>query len=295
MQTQIIAGDSLQKLGRLVHEMRELWNVEQHCECPLSKEVSQKSNGARKEIIKTILSGDANGIKKEVKEDPDSKPVINGGSGVKDEKNSLSWLADVALSNEDKKTEDTSDSEDGAFSTLRELLIRPSHKHNGSRAGSPVSNTTKTAKKSAGRAVTLDEVILTIEDNTPKIKEELVTETKIELKHFIRKDDNYQARIRGMLPIRIMTLTESKLIYPDIPHSWLCDGKLLRLSDTTHQGNIKIFQVRNLIIIYRKYFSNVFSIVTGPVEARSTGVGFGCDEVPGERPVDTRRVHQRLR
>ncbi|KRT82137.1 hypothetical protein AMK59_3258 [Oryctes borbonicus] len=240
MLTQIIAGDSLLKLGRLVHEMRELWNVEQYCDCTLSKEVAQKSNGARKEIIKSILSGELNGIKKEIKEDPDNKPLVNGSS-VKDEKNSLSWLADVALSNEDKKNDDSSDSDDGSFSTLRELLIRPSHKHNGSRAGSPVSSASKTVKKSSVRMDTLDEVISSvIEDSVPKHKEDS-SDTKIELKHYIRRD-NYQAKIRGMLPIRIMTLTESKLLYPDIPHSWLCDGKLLRLSDTTHQGNHKIYQ-----------------------------------------------------
>ncbi|XP_022919363.2 probable JmjC domain-containing histone demethylation protein 2C isoform X1 [Onthophagus taurus] len=243
MLTQIIAGDSLTKLGRLVHEMRELWNVEQHCECPLSKEINPKTNGTRKELIKCILSGE-NGIKKEIKEESDVKPLANGANttSVKDEKNSLSWLADVALSNEDKKNEDTSDSEDGSFSTLRELLIRPSHKHNGSRAGSPVS-AAKTLKKTGRFDATLEEIISTVvEDGVPKLKEETISpETKIELKHFVRKD-NYLARIRGMLPIRIMTLTESKLLYPDIPHSWLCDGKLLRLNDTTHQGNTKIFQ-----------------------------------------------------
>lgn len=239
MLTQIIAGDSLQKLGKLVHEMRELWSIEQHCGCLLSKEVSQKSNGARKEIIKSILSSEFNGIKKEIQEE-DTKPLLNGGTSVKDEKNSpLSWLADVALSNEDKKNDDSSDSEEGSFSTLRELLIRPSHKANGSRAASPVQNTSTKTKKSS-RMDTLDEVITSvIEDNVSKC--ELHNE-KLELKHYVPRD-NWHAKTRGTLPIRIMTLTESKVLYPDIPHSWLCDGKLLRLSDSTHNGNYKIFRV----------------------------------------------------
>lgn len=239
MLTQIIAGDSLQKLGRLVHEMRELWNIEQHCGCPLSKEVSQKSNGARKEIIKSILSNELNGIKKEM-QDEDTKPLMNGGTGVKDEKNSpLSWLADVALSNEDKKNDDSSDSEEGSFSTLRELLIRPSHKANGSRAASPVQNTSKNNKKSS-RMDTLDEVITSvIEDNVPKSE---MHNEKLELKHYVPRD-NWHAKTRGTLPIRIMTLTESKVLYPDTPHSWLCDGKLLRLCDSMHAGNYKIYQV----------------------------------------------------
>lgn len=48
---------------------------------------------------------------------------------------------------------------------------------------------------------------------------------------------------RDEIPIRIMTLTESKVLYPDVPHSWLCDGKLLHLTDPMHVGNYKPFQV----------------------------------------------------
>ena len=254
MLTQIIAGDSLNLLGKLVHEVRDLWNIEQHCGCVLSKEVSQKTNSSRKELVKSILSNELNGIKKEnVKEETvESKPLVNGGSSVKDEKNSLSWLADVALSNEDKKQEELTDSDDGSFSTLRELLIRPSHKPNGSRAGSPVSNSSKSNnKKNSGnnRVENLDEVISTVVDVTKSDNNvtggnggEIVSELKVELKHFIRRD-NYLTKIKGMLPIRIMTLTESKQMYPEVPHNWLCDGKLLRLTDPVNAKNYKIFQV----------------------------------------------------
>jgi lysine-specific demethylase 3 len=39
-----------------------------------------------------------------------------------------------------------------------------------------------------------------------------------------------------------MTLTESKQLYPDIPHAWLCDGKLLRLLDSSNPNNYRVFQ-----------------------------------------------------
>lgn len=38
------------------------------------------------------------------------------------------------------------------------------------------------------------------------------------------------------------TLTESSFLFPDVPHSWLCDGKLLRLHEPGNKGNFKIFQ-----------------------------------------------------
>lgn len=239
MLTQIIADDSLAKLGKLVHDMRELWNIEQFCGCPLSKE-KNSSNGAYKDIIKNILTESLNGIKKEIKEEVDGKPVLNGS--LKDDKSSLSWLTDSAASADEKKNDDSSsESDDGNFSTLRELLIRPSHKPNGSRATSPVqSNLSKAKKLASAKMDTLDEVISSvIEDSVPKTDN---GDVKSELKHFVRRY-NWQAKGRSPLPIRIMTLTESKMLYPDIPHSWLCDGKLLRLTDATNSGNYKIFQV----------------------------------------------------
>ncbi|KAG5888935.1 hypothetical protein JTB14_006303 [Gonioctena quinquepunctata] len=219
MLTQIIAGDSLAKLGKLVHEMRELWNIEQFCCCPMSKEAtSSKNNLQAKEIIRTILGDKLNGLK-DIKEEDD-----------------------ISMDREEKK-EGSSSEEEGNFSTLRELLIRPSHKPNGSRAASPVSkNEPKKKPQAPTKPADLDDVISSvIEDSVPQKTVETPTEPKNELKHFIRRY-NWAGKGRIQLPIRIMTLTESKTLYPDTPHSWLCDGKLLRLSDPQCKNNYKIFQ-----------------------------------------------------
>lgn len=254
MLTQIIAGDSLVNLGRKVHEYRDLWGIPQYCGCPLTKDLKQ-SNGAYKDIIKGLLKAELNGIKTEKKDD-DDKSLLNGAN-VKDEKKSpLSWLADVALSNEDKKGDDSSDSDcdkEGNFSTLRELLIRPSHKTNGSRATSPSNansnnnGITKQTKKS--RMETLDEVISSVIEDTVQKGDDMIDVKPMELKHFVRRY-NWLVKGREPLPIRIMTLTESKILYPDTPHSWLCDGKLLRLLESNHPGNYRIFQVSfNLLLL----------------------------------------------
>lgn len=246
MLTQIIADDSLVKLGKLVHDMRELWNIEQYCGCLLSKEKSG-NNVVFKDVIKNILADSINGIKKEIKEEPDTKPLINGT--VKDEKSStLNWLAESVAADDKKNDDSSSESDDGNFSTLRELLIRPSHKPNGSRATSPVqSNLSKAKKLASAKMDTLDEVISSvIEDSVPKTDN---SDVKSELKHFVRRY-NWQAKGRSPLPIRIMTLTESKMLYPETPHSWLCDGKLLRLMDAMNVGNYKIFQVRVFLIVW---------------------------------------------
>ena len=50
---------------------------------------------------------------------------------------------------------------------------------------------------------------------------------------------------REMIPTRIMTEVESRVKHPNVPHHWLCNGKLLILEDPTHDGNMKLFQVQN--------------------------------------------------
>lgn len=90
---------------------------------------------------------------------------------------------------------------------------------------------------------TLDEVISSVIEHSVKKEREagLDDEKPRELKHFVRRY-KWTQKGREPLPIRIMTLTESKSLYPDVPHSWLCDGKLLRLNDPNNPNNYRIFQ-----------------------------------------------------
>ncbi|XP_045460548.1 lysine-specific demethylase 3A-like isoform X3 [Harmonia axyridis] len=264
MLTQIIADNCLLRLGRMVHEVRELWNIEQYCECPMSKEV--KSNNLKsKDIIKNIISENMNGSAKPTEDVKDVKPLVNNieekDEGEGDNPSPLSWFSDMLKSREkeeqektvkkekqeennskEKNEENSSEDDDITYSTLRELLIRPSHKQNGSRAGSPTVQSKN--KKTNLKLDNLDEVLTSvIEENSPKEDEVVEEEDKCELKHFVRRRRyNWQVKGRVSLPIRIMTMTESKILYPNVPHSWLCDGKLLRLIDPTHKENYKIFQ-----------------------------------------------------
>ncbi|XP_076294418.1 lysine demethylase 3 isoform X2 [Lasioglossum baleicum] len=265
MLTQIIAGDSLVRLGQRLHECRGEWGIPQHCGCSLV--VQTPTN----EYLRSLIKGDTmpvmNGnVKQEVKEEKKVNES-NGSSENKtngEDKNSpLNWLADVALQNQDKNesgsSSDSDEDRDGNYSTLRELLIRPSHKSNGngSRSNSPTNNSsnanaasgnnaqnnvTKSSKKS--KMDTLDEVISSVIEHSVKKEREggLVDDEKPrELKHFVRRY-KWTQKGREPLPIRIMTLTESKSLYPDVPHSWLCDGKLLRLNDPNNPNNYRIFQ-----------------------------------------------------
>lgn len=69
-----------------------------------------------------------------------------------------------------------------------------------------------------------------------------------ELRHFVRRYK--EGLIRTDLPLRIMTLTDSQALYPDVKHIWLCDGKLLRLTDPSNPLNYRIFQVCLSVILF---------------------------------------------
>ncbi|KAJ8884458.1 hypothetical protein PR048_016315 [Dryococelus australis] len=138
---------------------------------------------------------------------------------------------------------DVEPDKDGKYSTLRKLLIRPSHKHNGnsSRASSP-------AKSKKQRCVQLDVVTSSPECKPPQVGTHVEKDVQqsgikkiMELRQFIRRFRGYNRNIP--LRPRIMTLTESTKLYPGVPHSWLCNGWLLRLHDPNHIGNYGIFQV----------------------------------------------------
>ncbi|XP_014488908.1 PREDICTED: probable JmjC domain-containing histone demethylation protein 2C isoform X3 [Dinoponera quadriceps] len=263
MLTQIIAGDSLLRLGQRLHECRAEWGIAQHCACTLA--MPSQPN----EVLRNLIKGDSvpvlNGnVKQEMKEEKklnESNGASSEGKTNGEDKNSpLNWLADVALQNQDKNESgsdsDSDEDREEGFSTLRELLVGSSYKSsngNGSRSNSPTNNASGVNATAAGNNVaksgkkskmdTLDEVISSVIEHSVKKERDsgLDDEKPRELKHFVRRY-KWTQRGREPLPIRIMTLTESKSLYPDVPHSWLCDGKLLRLNDPNNPNNYRIFQ-----------------------------------------------------
>ncbi|XP_076367892.1 uncharacterized protein LOC143255703 isoform X2 [Tachypleus tridentatus] len=174
----------------------------------------------------------------------------------------LSWLADVALNSSGKMLDrgknerfmkgnesssalvertcdeipGSDDERNDSFSTLRELLIRPSVKNgNGGSSNSNVINNQRKTLTSS-----LEEVISCVIEHGVGRLDKTVKEEK-QLKYFVRRYPKVERGV-GLLPIRVFTLAESILLYPNVPHSWLCNGKLLVLHDSQHNKNLSIFQ-----------------------------------------------------
>lgn len=262
MLTQIISGNALLELGKKIHQVRHEYGIPQLCGCDEAKKYADK------EAADMAVAGDdkkkLNGISKDLLKNVKDEPKGGGGlvnGSVKAEKRGnktngkdedddmsnspLSMFADVALSYDKRDSESSnsdsgsdSDDKEGNQSTLRKLLARPNSRP-GSRANHAKDEPPQNAKKKP-KLETLDDVIsCVIEPNSSEKETKL--EHKVELKHFIRKY-RYNRVGLDLLPIRIMTKTESSLLYPNVAHSWLCDGKLLRLHDPTDTNNIHIFQ-----------------------------------------------------
>lgn len=242
MLTQIIAGKSLDVLGKQAHELRALWDIPQYCGCLMSKEPPPKATkGVCKEYIDKLLKNEMNktslsSTTTEISKNNSIK--IENDSGDAENQNSLTWLADVALKQEpglngfegEDKTTDKEIEDDDGHSALRDLLTRPSNKKDG------------TAIKKPPKKAKLESFHTSIKNVIGQYKkgeEEVdITNKSVELKHFIGKN----RKKRSYFPTRIMTHAESSIAYPNVPHQWLCDGKLLRLLDPAHPDNFKIFQ-----------------------------------------------------
>ena len=56
MLTQVIAGDALNELGRLVHEMRKKYDIPQNCGCSLTQKEENKEDDRTSEANGVIKS-----------------------------------------------------------------------------------------------------------------------------------------------------------------------------------------------------------------------------------------------
>ena len=151
----------------------------------------------------------------------------------------LALLASVALGGGDKpskrskpdKQAEEELGEDGdkksSCSTLRELLTKTAGK-------GKVPNEKKSKPKTSGN--TLDDIIQSVVEKSCHDLDQ--PNQTFKFLYYIPRLGQWNRE----LPIIAHNLTETSVLYPDVPHSWLCDGKLLRLHDPRHKGNIKIFQ-----------------------------------------------------
>ncbi|KAI8792891.1 lysine-specific demethylase 3B isoform X1 [Biomphalaria glabrata] len=252
MLTQIIPSDALWELGRLIHDIRTKWSIPSNCPCGGGNSENKlvPKNGINQQLLNAVntrklpngYGSEEHGNKhsNKSKKPQENIPLKNLDSYNPDTTSSpLSILAEIATmepeskldakrklektSVQDESLEET-DKKSGC-STLRELLTKT--------AGKPKVTNDKKGKKGSGLS-TLDDII-------QSVVEKSCTDGGSAPFKFL----HYTPRLGGWkreVPIMVHNLTETSVLYPDVPHSWLCDGRLLRLHDAHHKGNLQIFQ-----------------------------------------------------
>ncbi|XP_044276340.1 probable JmjC domain-containing histone demethylation protein 2C isoform X1 [Varanus komodoensis] len=281
MPTQIIPGSVLMELLEAMHTVREKHEIKSHCQCA-SKQNLQVGKFPSMNGVSQILQNVLNHsnkislcIPESQQQKTSQKSETNGnaspGNDVSpdnkltppESQSPLHWLADLAeqKSREEKKEnkdcppgkhakeeqdQDSSESlnykisaplsqnnEQG--STLRDLLTTTAGKlrlgsTDAGIAFAPVYST-GTASSKGGRSMPniLDDIIASVVENkippnrTPKIN--IKSEVKDE-----PKDD------------RKCITDDSSTFFSDIPHSWICDKRVLWLSDHRNNNNWKLFK-----------------------------------------------------
>ena len=242
-------------LGRMIHEARDRWHIRVNCPCGQSKIDTSYTTPVKNGVTQQLLNAVSQCI---TSEENDVGPIIadsnhksgktmafveNNLNGSPQSMSPLSLLAEAAVSRESvqenrdavksgggrrSKSSDQQHQDGGKTtncSTLRDLLTR--------------RGVVEDKKKSAVMHSTLIDIIQKVvershpHDDTTPVK-------RVQLLHYIPKT--------GVLlkerdtPIPRYTLTETSLLYPDVPHSWLDHGHLLRLHDPRAKNNIKLFQ-----------------------------------------------------
>ncbi|XP_022288330.2 uncharacterized protein LOC111100582 isoform X4 [Crassostrea virginica] len=276
MLTQIIPGDALWEVGKLIHDMARKWSVPSRCACVQSNsKLVQQKNGLNQQYVQQAINHLSNnktkklmnGIAEDHKMFKGKKDSINGNIKYNPNSSSpLNLLADVA-SMDSETSRDRSESPFGknidkfgksynpitepvspcgggnntgegegdkknpaSCSTLRELLTKT--------AGKVKSDNNNKKSKTKSSSSTLDDIIQSVvEKQLPRDE----NSQPIRLMHYIPRMGHSSMLTRDT-PILVHNLTETSVLYPDVPHSWLCDGRLLRLHDPKHKGNFRIFQ-----------------------------------------------------
>lgn len=270
---QTIAADCRQKLAQEVHNLREIFGIPQNCECEITP---NSCPGLNVERLKELTKSDPlNAIISYLECQP---RVVNNSveheTRVVQEasKQKLPDDLSLAISTKNEDSDSDSDEDDNAGqSGLRALLVPSNPAANGN--GSSLTRFNYPPKRQSEMrfndqaARFPDDGELKLQSSLkPSFKTPSSKQTKISTKsimadcflsldgestrtldvdkmqHFVRRNKGLVFKGQNQLPPRMMTNAQSQELYPGVPHSWLCDGWLLRLWDPSHNGNYKLFQ-----------------------------------------------------
>lgn len=267
---QTIADDCLKQLKNLMHEVRHLCEIPQTCKCDytLNSKSSIYSNVNMDRLKQLIKLDPLNAIITYL----EGEPGITNDSEQHEEritkeaaKQTLpdNFFLPTSLRQEDSSSD--SDDEETGPSELLDLLVP------GNSSPDVKENSKAFQNISSEQNATSSQIYRGLKERSPECEEpsphhhnspsKHLSSTKMmdifisshqdepakpaegkPMQHFIRRRDCSLPNSHNAFLPRLMTKHQSDEIYPNVPHSWLCDGWLLRLIDPSHSGNYRLFQ-----------------------------------------------------
>ncbi|XP_060860355.1 lysine-specific demethylase 3A-like isoform X4 [Metopolophium dirhodum] len=231
MLTQIVASDSMDVVFSDLHKVSTLWNLAIECGCP--------------DHPFPEIPGDAS-----TDDDDDNVPSMSQASTSNTDDNSQSSLAENSeissaenLKNESADNSKIKVSEDSQNIPAEGSKNSAAENSKKSPDESSSGNIAEESKSLSQNAINIEPQIAGCSNGGRASVQSHPGRREQALKHFVRKKNKYLKTIpREPLPPRVMTLAESREFFPNNPHTWLCDGKLLRLLDPEDPTNCDMFQ-----------------------------------------------------
>lgn len=260
---QMIPGNALEKMGELLHKVRNELKIPSFCKCypeNIASSNKKPSTGIVKQLVCSVnrsFSTERNNcfsqleknkkssyddflIKKEASYDDFSmkKKLSYDDLDVEVNVSALKWLKSASINSDNIHNNYKSDDDLFFYEdccALGNHFIEDNQENQVKIINEDVYNVVNAYEAYAIEDIIEKQMILSVNIMDSNMKN-----------NFMKTNYNtmYPQPISALdpLPIRIFTKTESILAFPNVPHSWFCNGRLLFLHEANHEGNLALFQ-----------------------------------------------------
>lgn len=236
--TQIIAGCSFEKLGDQIHGVRMQHGMKMNCYCNMAGWMMHVPSAA----LNFSYPNRAIMAKEMAKQAKIKRKAAAALVAVKPK------LAEFQLFDFEIKSDDSSSEDDD--NDFHGFLGSTESKKNPLTPTKIDANTIGDTAQIATTSVAINtpSACSSVSPTSPSADTTVSSTNKFSapppnsMDRLFREEDLNRRPRRIYRPIRIMTRTFSTGMYPGVPHSWLCEGKLLQLHNPMLEGNIAPFQ-----------------------------------------------------
>ncbi|XP_039607731.1 lysine-specific demethylase 3A-like isoform X2 [Polypterus senegalus] len=253
MPTQIIPGTALYDVGDIVHSVRGRWGIKANCPCASRHKLSQKPTVKEEKQMNLPVTPVSSSLATRLHNPTDALTLPSTSSAFTDASaafkstalqnlNPFSWINDIANQNLNKEN--------------KEKALQLPAVPNELRKNSLLSAFTTPLIKSSSTLQTFNSSILTPVTNnsgslrsllngektnsgsksTPKVLDDIFA--SIVQSKAITEANKKKELTEAPKPIILNPIVVSA----EVPHIWLCDGRLLCLQDPIHKNNWNIFR-----------------------------------------------------